>query len=93
MMSLAIVFWMYVILFAIIGGMRGWAKEILVSFSVTTGDYAYISLPRHLLLALPVFIGLAAALKKGWQRKTLIAIQIVGAMFLLVLYVFIQLIP
>jgi len=34
MMSLAIVFWMYVILFAIIGGMRGWAKEILVSFSV-----------------------------------------------------------
>jgi hypothetical protein len=34
MMSLAVVFWMYVILFAIIGGMRGWAKEILVSFSV-----------------------------------------------------------
>ena len=34
MMSLAVVFWMYVILFAIIGGMRGWAKEILVSMSV-----------------------------------------------------------
>jgi hypothetical protein len=34
MMSLAFVFWMYVVLFAIIGGMRGWAKEILVSFSV-----------------------------------------------------------
>jgi uncharacterized membrane protein required for colicin V production len=34
MMSLAFVFWMYVILFAIIGGMRGWAKEILVAFSV-----------------------------------------------------------
>jgi len=34
MMSLAVVFWMYVILFAIIGGMRGWAKEIMVSFSV-----------------------------------------------------------
>ena len=34
MMSLNIVFWMYVILFAIIGGMRGWAKEIMVSFSV-----------------------------------------------------------
>jgi hypothetical protein len=34
MMSLAVVFWMYVILFAIIGGMRGWAKEIIVSFSV-----------------------------------------------------------
>jgi uncharacterized membrane protein required for colicin V production len=34
MVSLQYVFWMYVILFAIIGGMRGWAKEILVSFSV-----------------------------------------------------------
>jgi uncharacterized membrane protein required for colicin V production len=32
--SIAVVFWMYVILFAIIGGMRGWAKEILVTFSV-----------------------------------------------------------
>ncbi len=34
MMSLAFVFWMYVVLFAIIGGMRGWAKEIMVAFSV-----------------------------------------------------------
>jgi uncharacterized membrane protein required for colicin V production len=32
--SLSVVFWMYVILFGIIGGMRGWAKELLVSFSV-----------------------------------------------------------
>jgi len=34
MMSIVYVFWMYVILFAFIGGMRGWAKELLVSFSV-----------------------------------------------------------
>ena len=34
MVSLTFVFWMYVVLFAVIGGMRGWAKEILVSFSV-----------------------------------------------------------
>ena len=34
MISLTFVFWMYVVLFAIIGGMRGWAKEIVVSFSV-----------------------------------------------------------
>jgi len=34
MMSIYYVFWMYVILFAVIGGMRGWAKELLVSFSV-----------------------------------------------------------
>ena len=34
MMSIVYVFWMYVVLFAVIGAMRGWAKEILVSFSV-----------------------------------------------------------
>jgi uncharacterized membrane protein required for colicin V production len=34
MVSLPFVFWMYVVLFAIIGGMRGWAKELLVTFSV-----------------------------------------------------------
>ncbi len=34
MVSLIVVFWMYVILFAIIGAMRGWARELLVAFSV-----------------------------------------------------------
>ncbi|HEY5731827.1 MAG TPA: CvpA family protein [Anaerolineales bacterium] len=34
MMSIIYVFWMYVILFGVIGAMRGWAKELLVGFSV-----------------------------------------------------------
>lgn len=34
MMSLTAVFWMYVIFFGIVGGMRGWAKEILVVFAM-----------------------------------------------------------
>ena len=34
MVSLTFIFWMYVVLFGIIGAMRGWAKELLVSFSV-----------------------------------------------------------
>lgn len=34
MMSVVYVFWMYVILFALVGWMRGWAKELLVAFSV-----------------------------------------------------------
>jgi hypothetical protein len=34
MMSIVYVFWSYVIVFAVIGMMRGWAKELLVSFSV-----------------------------------------------------------
>jgi uncharacterized membrane protein required for colicin V production len=34
MISITYVFWMYVILFAFVGTLRGWAKELLVSFSV-----------------------------------------------------------
>jgi hypothetical protein len=36
MMNIVYLFWMYVILFAVIGAMRGWAKELLVAFSVIT---------------------------------------------------------
>jgi hypothetical protein len=46
MMSLAVVFWMYVILFAVVGGLRGWAKEILVSFSVILA-LAFTALLEH----------------------------------------------
>jgi len=34
MMTLTAVFWMYVILFGIVGAFRGWAKELLVIFSI-----------------------------------------------------------
>ena len=34
MMSIVYLFWMFVILFGIVGLMRGWAKELLVAFSV-----------------------------------------------------------
>jgi hypothetical protein len=34
MVTLTFVFWMYVLLFGVIGAMRGWAKELLVTFSV-----------------------------------------------------------
>jgi uncharacterized membrane protein required for colicin V production len=33
-MSIVYVLWMYVILFAVIGMLRGWAKELIVAFSV-----------------------------------------------------------
>ena len=37
MIGLNVLFWIFVVLFGIIGLMRGWAKEILVSFSVILG--------------------------------------------------------
>jgi len=37
MISILSVFWMFVILFGLIGAMRGWAKELLVIFSIVLG--------------------------------------------------------
>jgi uncharacterized membrane protein required for colicin V production len=34
MVSLTFVFWLFIFLFAIVGAMRGWAKELLVTFSI-----------------------------------------------------------
>ena len=34
MISLSVLFWMYLLLFGVIGALRGWAKEILVLFSL-----------------------------------------------------------
>ena len=66
---------------------------ILISLSATTIDLAYVSLPRHLFLAIPVFIGLAAALRKPWQKLLLISLQIPVMLFLLLICVFVQWIP
>ncbi len=59
----------------------------LVSFSYSTGSvHPYMGLPRHLFLAFPVFIGMAAVIKKTWLRLLLIAGSLVGMLFMLTLY-------
>ena len=50
MMSIVYIFWMYVILFAIIGAMRGWAKELLVAFSVITALAVILLLEKYIAL-------------------------------------------
>lgn len=51
MMSIVYVFWMYVILFALVGWMRGWAKELLVAFSVVLALALNHVLRRYIPLA------------------------------------------
>lgn len=48
MVSLVVVFWMYVILFAVIGAMRGWARELLVAFSVILALFIISVLERFI---------------------------------------------
>ena len=48
MMSIVYIFWMYVVLFAVIGAMRGWAKELLVAFAVITALAVNFLLRKYL---------------------------------------------
>ena len=48
MMSIIYVFWMYVILFGVIGWLRGWVKELIVAFSVITALAANSILRQYL---------------------------------------------
>lgn len=50
MMSIVYIFWMYVLLFAVIGAMRGWAKELLVAFSVITSLAVNLLLEKYIPL-------------------------------------------
>jgi len=51
MMSIIYLFWMYVLLFAVIGAMRGWAKELIVAFSVVTALAVNLLLEKYISLA------------------------------------------
>ena len=51
MMSVVYIFWMYVVLFALVGWMRGWAKELLVAFSVILALALNHVLRRYIPLA------------------------------------------
>jgi len=55
MMSIVYVLWMYIFLFGVIGWMRGWAKELMVVFSVITALAVNYLLKRYvpIVQALP----------------------------------------
>ncbi len=73
MVSLVYIFWMYVILFAIIGAMRGWAKELLVSFSVILA----LALNYLLRKYIPMIINLPANDISFFWIRTSITIALV----------------
>jgi 4-amino-4-deoxy-L-arabinose transferase-like glycosyltransferase len=59
----------------------------LVSFSYYTGpELPYMGLPRHLLLAFPVFIGLGPLVRHPWVRRPLVIVGLLSMFFLLLQY-------
>lgn len=62
----------------------------LVSLSMVTGlesSYVYLSLPRHLALAFPVFGGLALSLRRRWQSALTLGLFGLLWVFSLMLFV------
>jgi Gpi18-like mannosyltransferase len=59
---------------------------VCISFSFFSGFlHPVMGLLRHLFLAFPVFIGMAALVKKTWTRLLLLALSLSGMSFLVVL--------
>ncbi len=59
----------------------------IVSFSFYTGiTHPTMGLPRHLFLAFPIFIGLAAIVKKTWIRLLMLGVSALSMFFLVILY-------
>ncbi|MCS7179070.1 MAG: hypothetical protein N0A03_07345 [Anaerolineae bacterium] len=64
------------------------AAMVLAAFSYHTGSlHPYMGLPRHLLLAVPVFLPLGAIVRRRWQRRLVADLSIAGWLFLVALYV------
>jgi len=64
MVSLTFLFWMYVVLFAVIGAMRGWAKEMLVTFGVVLAIFIITVLERYIPFVRDSLVGPA----RFWLR-------------------------
>lgn len=73
MVNLIYIFWMYVILFAVIGAMRGWAKELLVSFSVILA----LALNHLMRRYIPMIINLPLDDKSLFWIRTWITVALV----------------
>ena len=75
MISLGVLFWIFIILFALIGAIRGWTKEILVTFSAMMGIFAinvletYVPFVQTYLASNPVS-------SKVWMRIIVFSVLI-----------------
>lgn len=91
--NLVVALWWLLLAAAAWGPMTGaerlyTAAVALAAFSYHTGPvHPYMGLPRHLLLAFPVFLPLGRVVRRRWQRLTLLAIAGLGWMLLVGLYV------
>ena len=75
MVSILFFFWMLVILFALIGAMRGWAKELLVTFSMILALFL-ITLIENYVEVFKNMMGDPAAVKNVFWIRSLIVLAL-----------------
>lgn len=72
MIGINVLFWMYVFMFGIIGSMHGWAKELLVTFSVILAIFIITVLERFIPFVRDTLsVGNGAGL--FWLRVSIVA--------------------
>jgi hypothetical protein len=73
-MSLLLVFYIFVVLFAIVGAMRGWAKEVLVIFSVIL-SLAFITILENLVPVVREFLR-GSTIIQFWVRTAILIVMV-----------------
>jgi uncharacterized membrane protein required for colicin V production len=73
MMTISFAFWMLVFLFAVIGAMRGWAKELLVLFSVILALFLLSVMERY-VPPIRDFLSPQKGPPDFWVRATIVSI-------------------
>lgn len=77
MISLLVVFYLFIVLFSIMGIMRGWAKEILVMFSVILA-LAFITVIENLVPYLGAFVTSSPSIQFWFRISVVIALAFFG---------------
>ena len=75
MVSINAVFWILVALFALIGGVRGWAREILVTFGVILSMFIMTVLERFVPF-INNTLALTAPTELFWLRAVVLALLV-----------------
>jgi uncharacterized membrane protein required for colicin V production len=76
MVSLLVVFYMFVFLFAIIGAMRGWAQELLVTFSVILAFFLVNVLETVILNRYAEGVIVDKSIQQFWLRILIVVVLV-----------------
>lgn len=76
MVSLLVVFYIFVILFSVIGVIRGWAQELLVTFSVILGFFLINVLEEFILKNYAPNVFADQPIRQFWMRSAIIVLLV-----------------